>query len=319
MRKSLLCFVVATMGCGGNDGLGHGDMALPPLPDLAMHSVFPDMSMPTMFGGSQQAQFSSSSMTMPTSTSKYAYDLDGDGSNDNRLGSIMSALAALGMDPQGSADAAVQSGALLLLFDESSNDPTQQTDPAASVALAMGKKPALAPKYDGTDSFTVDTSSMPAHFEGAITGGTFDSKAVATATTPVTATLVLPLVPAQPPLVLPVTGAHLKFTRNAAGIVTGGQINGGVKKSDVDSIVLPAIAAMLTAQLPTGGATIAMFDTNMDGTITTGELMGNALISNFLSPDVQLFQGGVWGPNPAKTTKDCLSMGLGFTGATATF
>jgi hypothetical protein len=34
---------------------------------------------------------------------------------------------------------------------------------------------------------------------------------------------------------------------------------------------------------------------------------------------VQLFQGGVYKPNPAKTTKDSLSVGFAFTAAPASF
>jgi hypothetical protein len=311
MGKRFLVAVLLVAACGEGRENAPRDLAGFVPNDMA---TGPDLSGPV---GSQEAQYVVSKLSLPTNTASFSYDLDGDGSADNRLGSIMSALSALGMNPQGNADQAVASGQLILLIEQASSDPTQQNAATAAASLLVGKATS-APKFDGTGSFMIDTSQAPADFTGSIAGGTFTSEDPATATTPVDVVLSLPLVPGMAPLPLPVTGAHMTFKRSTSGAITSGQLNGGIKKSDVDSIVLPAIADMMTTQLAIS-PTIAMFDTNGDGTITATELKSNALISNFVAPDVQLFTNGVFKPNPAKTTKDSLSLGIGIQGAKATF
>jgi hypothetical protein len=58
----------------------------------------------------------------------------------------------------------------------------------------------------------------------------------------------------------------------------------------------------------------------MDGRIATCEVSGNSIIKNVLNPDVQMFDAnGNYHPNPANTTRDSLSLGLGFTAVKATF
>ena len=57
-----------------------------------------------------------------------------------------------------------------------------------------------------------------------------------------------------------------------------------------------------------------------DGTIGDCEIATNGLLQNLLAPDVQLFDAaGNYHPNPANTTKDSLSVGLGFTAVPASF
>ncbi len=62
-----------------------------------------------------------------------------------------------------------------------------------------------------------------------------------------------------------------------------------------------------------------------DGMIGLCEVSGNSIIKNVLEPDVQMFEadGVTYHPNKnctgACTTKDSLSLGLGFTGVKATF
>jgi hypothetical protein len=274
------------------------------------------------FGGPSHAKFSTSNVKAPANSMTAAYDLDGDGLNDNRLGSILSGLAALNLNVQPSIDFAVKSGQLLVLFDLSSKDPSMLSDPTAAVTVELGQQPASPPNYDGTDTFVIDAmTTAPAHLTGTLSAGSFESQATSTATIPVSTTIKLPIIPGSPPIALPLTALHVSFTRSSGGDVSTGQINGAIMKSDIDTSLYPALAAMLTTQVQTPGASpaILMFDTNMDGTVTVDELKMNALITNFLAPDVQLYQNGVYKPNPAKTTKDALSCGLAFTGVPAGF
>ena len=291
--------VVGVIGCGGDSGSGEV----------------------TMVVGTNSAKYASSSITLPKNSMTNAFDLDGDGTPDNKLGAIISGLAAVNLMPQDSANMAVTKGSLVILLEETSADPSQQDAKNAGVKISLATAAAAPPKYDGTDTFTIDTTTSTAQFLGNVAAGTFTSNNPATTTTPVTLTIALPLVSGQAPLLIPVTAGRIQFKRGADGKITGGQVNGALKKEDVDAKVLPAVAALVTAQVmdPNASAAIKMFDINMDGTVTVDELKQNSLITNFLSPDIQLFDGTTYKPNPAKTVKDSLSLGFGFEAVGATF
>jgi hypothetical protein len=56
-----------------------------------------------------------------------------------------------------------------------------------------------------------------------------------------------------------------------------------------------------------------------DHIIDVCEVQTNTLLKNIFAPDVQMFQNGVYKPNPSNTTKDSISIGVGFTAAPASF
>jgi hypothetical protein len=307
MKSKLISLVavssaVALVGCGGGGG---GEV--------------------TKIDGTNSTKYATSSITLPKNSTTLAFDLDGDGTADNKLGAIISGLAAVNLMPQDSANSAVMDGSLVLLMEEVSTDATQQSASNAGTKLSVANGPAMGaapPKYDGTDSFTINTMTSTAQFFGNIEAGTYTSNNPATSKTPVVLTIELPLVAGENALSIPVTAGRITYKADASGHVTGGQINGALKKTDVDMTVLPAVAALITKQVqaPNASSAIKMFDINMDGTVTVDELMQNTLISNFLAPDVQLFDAaGNYAPNPAKTMKDSLSLGIGFTAVKASF
>ncbi len=314
----LVTLLTAGMGCKGDDKqVASTDAACASSvctpPDMTMAGPVLDFSVPKVADINKNVV---SDLVLPKSTSEYAFDVDGNGTKDNRLGGIMQALTALGFNPQSSTSVAVLSGQTLLLFTEQSSDPTLQNAPDGMTWINSGVAPLTPPLYDGTDSFTVDNAVMPAVFGGAIANGVFTSVSPATATTPVTFTLKLALLAGQAPLVVPMTAGHVKYTRT--GTKLSGEIHGAIKKTDMDTVVLPAIAVMLTTQISTN-ATIGTFDTNKDGTITAAELQSNFLIANLLSPDVQMFNNGAYAPQPNGAMKDCLSFGLAFQAVGASF
>jgi hypothetical protein len=94
----------------------------------------------------------------------------------------------------------------------------------------------------------------------------------------------------------------------SGGKITKGVLVGGISQTDLDTIVLPTVAALMTStyQTTTDMTTKAIlkgFDTDGNGTITAAELKTNALIGTFLSPDVDVDSDG----------KKELSLGMGFT------
>lgn len=282
-------------------------------PDMTMTGPVLDFSTPVVTGGNKNV---ASDIILPKNTTEHAYDVDGNGTGDNRLGSIMQALTALGFNPQTSTSVAVLSGQTLLLLTEQSSDPAMLNATDGAVLLNGGVPPAMPPKYDGSDTFTIDGTLAPATFSGPITNGEFNSGAPAQMTTPISFTLRLALLAGQPPLAVPITAGHIRFKRT--GTKLSGEMHGAIKKTDMDTVVLPAVAAMLTTQI-SQSATIAMFDTNKDGTITAAELQTNFLIASLLAPDVQLFENGVYSPKPLGAMKDCLSFGMAFEAVGATF
>jgi hypothetical protein len=112
---------------------------------------------------------------------------------------------------------------------------------------------------------------------------------------------------------LEVKAAHIKGAVSGSGIING-VVAGAISQADVQNKILPAIATSLNDTLndPTVDAQVktmilALFDTNADGTITTQEVAGNALISTFLSGDVDVDNDGVME----------LSVGMGYTAVPA--
>ena len=289
-------------------------------------------------------RFAANAVTLPVQKSDFAFDLDGDGKLDNQFGAFLGVLIGQGMDPQASETAAIVAGRAVLLVQETSDDPADQSDTCAGALLSVASPTSSAPKFDGTDTFTVELTS--GQFRGAITAGELVSESPATATTPVSATLRLALFGATSTMDLPLVGAEVELTRSGATISVG-RIHGAIRQSDVQQVVVPALAAAFNAQIaanPTATSSqqlLSLFDNGgvassacgstcknlngtcaaaNDGTISDCEVGTNSLIANLLAPDVQLYDTqGNWHPTPGGTTKDSLSVGLGFTGVAASF
>jgi hypothetical protein len=172
--------------------------------------------------------------------------------------------------------------------------------------------------------------------KGKAAGGKFTSNSPVTTSNPVSLNLSIPLVENQPPLELRITGARITFQHVTGGLMQG-QINGAIKKTDVDSTIIPLAANLLTANVTealkkdpnSSSATTILnfFDkndtpcTNPDGTtgmagdkiISICEVATNSVLKSALAPDVQMFTNGEYKPNKDNTDKDSLSLGIGFT------
>ena len=309
----------------------------------------------TASGGTNKAQYVTNAVMVPQQRSDYAIDLNGDGRVDNQLGNIIGALEGQMLHVQDGVNQAVTDGTLIVLMSETSSDSSYQTDSCATAKVQVGQ-PIVAPAtpdYSGSGHFTVDTGQQGGTFNGPIKVGKFSSAPPATTKTPVEVDIKLPLIAGADPVTLKVNGAHLQFTRGADGKITGGQLNGAIKNSDVQTLIIPNVATLLTKKitddstppnmLSSGDMQIlSIFDNggkadaacsagtckNPDGScavkgdnkIDICEVSTAGLIQNVLAPDVQMFDAsGNYAPNKDNTMKDSLSLGLSFSAVGATF
>jgi hypothetical protein len=339
LRRTALLALAFAAGCdSGNDAGADLSAALDLLaPDLAVA----DMAV-TPFchvAGSNQQRFYINAIKLPTMTSDFALDLNGDGKADDALGAVVSTLVSEGSTPQANLDSALAKGTEVLLLDETSGDPTFTGDTCAGSNLYKGKSQPARDPDAGAQDYQIDPSVNPGLFTGPLTAGTFDSSPP-TAPPDIQMTLFLPIYGNQL-APLPVHGGHLQFTEEN-GFLVKGQINGAVKDTDIKGTVIPAIANALEAQVaanPTAQSSqqiLVLFDlgngngkpcVNPDGTmgvpndgaIAECEVADSQLIQLLLAPDVQLFQNGVYQPNPANTRPDSLSLGIAFSAVPAQF
>lgn len=312
----------------------------------------------TASGGTNKSQYVVNAVMVPTTNAKdYGIDLNGDTRIDNQLGQIIVTLASQGLNVQSGVDMALAAGDLVLLLGESSTDAMFQSDSCATTSLQLGTKHPM-PDFSGHGSFTADGAQPAASFNGPVSAGKFNSPPPSTTTHPVTASVLLPLVAGATPVPIILQGAHLQYTRSTAGTVSGGQLQGGIKSTDVQLHIVPAVAALLSNKLmndnpqtstdmqietlfdtggkadaacpagtcknPTDGdgdpARKGMCAAKADKIIDVCEVATNGLVTSLLSPDVQLFDAsGAFHPNKDNTMKDSLSVGLGFTAVGATF
>jgi len=254
-------------------------------------------------------------------------DLNNDGTVDNQLGMVMAVFVGQGIGTsQPSLDTDIDRGDILMLADLESDSFT--TGPA-TFTLYAGANPVPPACNGGSDTtcrhhlngngmFEVSSSSprdtpLPGTFTGgtmltAQNGGRLHLQTVLMTLTPITLDLI---------------GAEVKVTGVTTNGIMTGIICGGVTQADIDTALIPGWQATLQAKMnancpggpPTCGCTSGsegetlrgLFDTNHDCTISTTEIRTNSLIQSLIAPDVTL--GG----------QQALSLGIGFTAASATF
>src|SRR5438270_676234 len=205
----------------------------------------------TASGGTNKAQYVTNAVTVPQQRSDYAIDLNGDGRVDNQLGNIIGALEGQMLHVQDGVNTAVTDGSLIVLLSESSTDAAFQSDSCATATVNVGQsivKPAT-PDYSGMGHFSIDSTNPGGMFNGPIKAGKFSSAPPATTSSPVSVTIKLPLVAGADPVKLVVDGAHLQFTRDASGKITGGQLNGAIKETAVQMDIIPNVAQLLSNKL----------------------------------------------------------------------
>jgi hypothetical protein len=329
MKRTISTSLIALLplsfaACGGGGGGGNEDC--------------------TPTSGSNTAKYVTNSVSVPQQRTDFSIDLNGDGRQDNQLGNIIGALMGQNLNVQDGVTQAVNNGQLIILAAETSSDATFSADMCASTELQLGSITGTTPDYSGNGTF-MGKGSAGGTFHGPITAGKFNSSSPVTTKQPVSVTIALPLIAGATPVSLHVIGAHIQYTRGADGKISGGQLHGAIKNTDVQSTIIPNVAMLLTMKVNDGSAAGMqienIFDNggkadpacgttckNPDGTCAVAkdkkidpcEVATSGLIQNVLSPDVQMFDSaGNYAPNAANTTKDSLSLGIAFTMVGAKF
>lgn len=291
-------------------------------------------------------QFATSVIKLPTSATNFSTDIDGDGRADNQLKAIIGAIASANFDLQGPLDAAVKAGELVLLADVRA---TNLVNGCAEITLSTARPAVMPPRYDGTDTFAIDFTQPQAVLRGRLVDGQLSTKSPKDLRGLEVQKLLVPLPFVTSLVPMTLYGVHFQGALGIQGL-TGGQLHGVIRKTEIDTQIIPAVAQLLTNQIrkdPMGSTTetiIRLFEdeagnpaskakctntpekccktpANRTKTceIVAEEVRTNALIGNVLAADVQVFQGDIWSPVPKGTSKDAMSLGLGLSGPKATW
>jgi hypothetical protein len=279
------------------------------------------------------------SIVLPQSRTMFSIDLNGDARLDNQYGNFVGAMTAQNLDQQAVMDARIQSGEGLLLVRQNISNGSFTDASCASADLEHAQTRA-SPDFSGNGVFVVDPAARPLSLPGTIAASHFSGSLENPTAQD---TLAVDLVFAGAVQRVNLVDPHIAYTITDSGLISG-TINGAIRASDLP---FAAIAAGLNASIaanpfsPQSKQLLQIFDTGgiaqgscgatcmnpdgscaqkADGTISVCELSDNSIIKNVLNPDVQLFDAsGNLSPNPANTTRDSLSVGLGFTAVKATF
>jgi hypothetical protein len=291
---------------------------------------------------------------LPTNKSTFAVDLNGDGSLDNQYGAVVAALQQQSLDPQGAMDAAIATGQMILLIDFVATDATVTTSVCARSDVARAQSSPM-PVFDGGGSFSSDPTAGTSSLVGAFGTSIFHGDIGHPVTAPPTVELAFPSGGSGAPdggflapLEIPVTLVQIQFKRITGGLAAG-QVNGFISKADVQSKLVPGMAASFNAKVnadpgsDTSLQLLTLFDTGGspdaacsgtcknpsgdcavagDKIISTCEFATNTIMRKVFLPDVQMFSangGTTYDPNAGNTSPDSLSIGLGFSAVVANY
>jgi len=251
----------------------------------------------------------------------YALDLDGDGRPDNLFGQAFALLSSLapGLDLQSTVNQGVSSGQIVMLHRLQTNDLVNS--PNASWSILPGLQTQSAPKFDGSDMFTLDASvQSDSLISGAVAGSHFTGGP---------GSAHIQMIVLGEPVQLNLIGVRIEADVNKNGC-SNGRLGGGISVNDFQNSVLPAIAAGANNMVASdkgcqagcsnpAKVLLQVLDTDKNGTVTVDELKGNLLLNAAISPDLDLLDAsGKFNPRQ-DGVKDALSLGLGFSCVAAGF
>jgi hypothetical protein len=266
-----------------------------------------------------QYYFVTNKLLLPTTqaqTQEFALNIDGDSQQtlDNKFGEMLTLLtsAAAGLELQPTLDQAINTGQLVSLHLVKTDDLLNA--PSISWSILLGQKTQSAPKFDGSDKFTLDpAASINPPIIGTLTNGHFTG---GPGMAQVQMFLLGQLVDVN------LIGVRLETDLSAKGCANG-KLGGGVTVDEFRGKLLPAIADGLNKFIKANNAMantiLQAFDSDKNGSISVQELENNPLLMLVISPDLDLLDAsGKFNPGQ-DGVKDSYSVGLGFTCAPANF
>ncbi len=243
----------------------------------------------------------------------FALNIDGDPQNhsDNLFGGLLTLLksASPDLELQKALDETIQAGQIVTLQRLKTTEGNQ-----ANWSGFLGETAASAPRFDGTDQFTINPAGpKDTKISGTIVNGHFSGK-------PGEIRAQMVIMGASMDIAL--VGVRVEADVNEKGC-TNGKLGGGIALSEFNSKVLPALADGLNhlsdADKQLTGTLLATFDANSDGSITADEIENNVLVKLATTPDLDLMDAsGKFNPRQDGVA-DSMSFGLGFTCAPAIF
>jgi hypothetical protein len=242
----------------------------------------------------QAHRFVIDAFTLPahsTEVDALADDLDGDGKPDNRVGNAIASLAPFDDATTHGADM-IASGVLASEIEIVADD--LEADDTAAV------------RYHGTPGDT------PTLVGGRLSRTGFAPNRTRQTQVPGEAMLRLPIFADADPVSVHVVGLEIELTRDGHGGFDG-LVAGGVLPDDAVDAVFVGLGQMVAANPQAHLALVRLLDLDQDGILTREEVAHAPLIASILAPDIQLFDGGRFAPQPHSlhTTPDALSLGFG--------
>ena len=254
--------------------------------------------------------------TTQAQSQEFALNIDGNSQQrlENKVGDLLTLLTSSvpNLQLQSSLDQAINSGQLVTLHVVKADDPLN--DPSVSWSIFLGQKTQSAPKFDGSDKFTLNpTTPANSPIVGSLSNGHFSGG-------PGTARIQMFLLGQL--VEVDLIGVRLEADLSAKGCANG-KLGGGVTVDEFRSKLLPALVAGLNQIIKTNPSAatplLQVFDSDRNGTITVQELENNPVVMLAISPDLDLLDSsGKFNPGQ-DGVKDSYSVGLGFSCVPATF
>lgn len=261
----------------------------------------------------------------PTEANSYAFDLDNDENHtkNNKLGGLLAGLSSqLNVDM--AIKDALTAGTFVILHSVRAPDFANATAASWQIYLGTGFQAPATPDLTGNGTFTLAANSpSDALIKGTITGGKFSGKA--------DKVVIEIALLANSTLRLTLVNAQLEGTISAGGCMDG-KLGGGISKADLETSVLPVIAAQLNAKLAEDGCQadetkctstdttlLTLFDTEVphNRIISDAEVKSNSIVQGILVPDVDLLNAQ--NQPGSDGVKDSVSVGIGFKCVKGTF
>lgn len=317
-RVSLLMMTALTLplglaGCGGSDDEGEDDLGTP------------------------EGEHYQSVVATIDPRSNNRLDIDGNGMSENQLGELVNLLTLAEFDVQATIDEAVKKGTALLLADVQTSSFSTSSD-TAGVSFYLGDSATAQPApctdtaniatcgqhLAGTGSFNIAASSpRDTLLKGKFSAGSFKAGP---------GKLAIQIALTGEPITINLIGARAQLSSVTADGIGKGILGGAISQTELDSNILPAIAAQFEGLLvrdcgPAGQRAVAnscscradttglslvtgtlSFDSApQDCTISVAEIKNHTVIRTALKMDIMV------------DNQPALSVGLGFSTKKATF